>query len=285
MDKFSIDKDTKIGQIHLNVSNIDQSIQFYESFLGLKLIEKTPQIVFLSTDGKHPHLIALSKAKSNESSKKMAGLYHFAILLPNRKDLGSFLKYLLKHKDEIKIDGFADHLVSEAVYIRDPDNIGIEIYRDKLPTEWKWNDDQIRMGVKPLDVNGLLAESNSWIGFPTKTMIGHIHLHVSNLAKAKTFYSEILGFTNTATIQGALFFAAGKYHHHIAANIWLGENISNASREGIGLDYFTINFSNKEKLNSLINRLKSHNITVQELEDNSFNIFDEDKIIIRLIVS
>lgn len=285
MDKFSIDKDTKIGQIHLNVSNIEQSIQFYESFLGFKLIEKTPQTVFLSVDGKHPHLIALSKAKSNESSKKMAGLYHFAILLPNRKELGSFLKHLLKHKDEIKIDGFADHHVSEAVYIRDPDNMGIEIYRDRLPTEWKWNDNQIRMSVEPLDVNGLLEESNSWIGFPTKTMIGHVHLHVSSLAKAKTFYSEILGFSNTATIQGALFFAAGKYHHHIATNIWLGENISNASRDRIGLDYFTINFSSKEKLNNLVNRLKSHKVTVEEIEDNSFDIFDEDKITIRLIVS
>lgn len=280
--EFLIEPDAKIGQVHLKVSDINQSLEFYETFLGFKIVEKTSQMVFLSPDGKLPYLVALSKAKSNDSSQR-AGLYHFAILLPQRKDLANFLSHLLQHKDTIKIDGFADHLVSEAIYIRDPDNIGIEIYRDRLPSEWKWNNNQVRMAVEPLDMNGLLVESNLWIGFPVKTVIGHVHLHVSNLGNAKKFYSEILGLTNTASMQGALFFAAGRYHHHIATNVWLGENISKASTDFAGLDYFTIKFSSKDKLNDVIKQLESHKITVKELEGGSFSIFDEDKISIHLI--
>ena len=284
MDVFSIDPKARIGQVHLKVSDIDKSLKFYESFLGLKIVEKTSQIVFLSSDGKMPYLIALSKAKSsNTNQQRRAGLYHFAILLPQRKDLGDFLSNLLKHKDEIKIDGFADHLVSEAIYIRDPDNIGIEIYHDRPSSEWKWDDGYVRMIVDSLNMQGLLAESTKpWIEFPTKTSIGHVHLHVRNLAKTKKFYSQILGFSNTASMSGALFFAAGKYHHHIATNVWLGENISKASIDFPGLDYFTIKFSSKDKLHQMIQHLESNKITVNKSND-TIDVFDEDGISIRLV--
>lgn len=286
MSKFLIDS-TTIGQIHLKVSNIERSLQFYESFLGFKVVEKNTQNVFLSPDGRPPYLIALSKSKSNDSNQqRRAGLYHFAILVPQRKDLGNFLTHLLKHEDEVKIDGFSDHLVSEAIYIRDPDHIGIEIYRDRPRTEWIWNKNQVRMTLDPLDMHGLLSESDkSWTEFPMQTVIGHIHLHVSNLTKAKKFYSDILGLTNTASMTGALFFAAGNYHHHIATNVWLGEGIPNASTDFAGLDYFTIKFSNKTKLDEVVSRLQSQKITVKESkgESNSFEISDEDKISIHLI--
>ncbi|GKS67896.1 catechol-2,3-dioxygenase [Nitrosarchaeum sp.] len=281
---ISIDQNARIGQVHLKVSNMSRSLEFYTSFLGFKIVEQTDYAVFLSPDDKLPYLVALSTAKSLDSDKR-AGLYHFAILLSQRKNLAEFLSHLLKHKDTIKIDGFSDHLVSEAIYIRDPDNIGIEIYRDRMPSEWKWNKNQVVMSVEPLDMEGLLAESTkSWSGFPSDTSIGHVHLHVSNLANAKKFYSEILGLTNTAGMKGALFFAAGKYHHHIATNTWLGEDISQASADFTGLDYFTIQFSSKDKLNDMIRKLESSEITVKSLEDGSFSIFDEDKISIHLTV-
>jgi len=143
-----------------------------------------------------PYLVALSTAKQIDSTRR-ADLYHFAILLKQRKDLADVLSHLLKHKDTIKIDGFSDHLVSEAIYIRDPDNIGIEIYRDRIPTTWKWNKNQVEMTIEPLNIEALLAESNiSWNGFPSDTRIGHVHLHVSNLAKAKKFYSKNSWFFN-----------------------------------------------------------------------------------------
>ncbi|MCE9652448.1 MAG: VOC family protein [Nitrosarchaeum sp.] len=280
----SIDQNARIGQVHLKVSDINQSLEFYKSFLGLKIVKQTDHVVFLSPDGKMPCLVALSTAKPPNSTQRV-GLYHFAILLPQRKDLAEFLSHLLKHNDAIKIDGFSDHLVSEAIYIRDPDNIGIEIYCDRIPSEWKWIENQVVMAIEPLDMEGLLAESTkSWSGFPSDTSIGHVHLHVSNLANAKKFYSEILGLTNTAGMKGALFFAAGKYHHHIATNTWLGEDISQASTEFAGLDYFAIQFSSKDKLNDMIRKLESSKITVKSLEDGSFSIFDEDKISIHLTV-
>lgn len=285
MNKFSIDSNARIGQVHLKVSDIDKSLQFYESFLGFKIVERNTQGVLLSPDGKMPYLIALSKAKSNDSSQqRRAGLYHFAILLPQRKDLGNFLSNLLKHKDEVKIDGFSDHLVSEAIYIRDPDHIGIEIYRDRPQTEWIWNKNQVHMTLDPLDMQGLLSESDKpWTEFPAQTVIGHVHLHASNLTKAKKFYSDVLGLANTASMHGALFFAAGNYHHHIATNVWLGEGIPSASTEFAGLDYFTIKFSSKAKLDEAINRLESQKIAVKESEKDSFEVSDEDKISIHLV--
>lgn len=282
---FSVDPKAKIGQVHLQVSDIEASLKFYKSFLGFKIVEKTSQMVSLSADGKLPYLVSLSKAKSNNNSKSRAGLYHFAILLPQRKHLGSFLSHLLKHKDEIKIDGFSDHLVSEAIYIRDPDNIGIEIYNDRDSSEWVWQDNKVRMTLDPLDMDRLLKESTqSWSEFPLKTTIGHVHLHVSSLVKAKMFYSEILGFSNTSSMQGALFFAAGKYHHHIATNVWLGENIPTASTDVPGLGYFTIIFSNRDKLNDVVKRFEYHKISVKKLDDNLFSIFDDDNISIHLVV-
>lgn len=284
MDGFSIDSNSRIGQIHLKVSDINKSLQFYESFLGFKTVERNSDGALLSIDEKLPYIVALSKAKSS-TIQRQAGLYHFAILLPQRKDLGNFLSHLLNHKDEIKIDGFSDHFVSEAIYIRDPDHIGIEIYRDRPNTKWMWNEGQVHMTLDPLDMEGLLAESdNSWTKFPAKTTIGHVHLHVSSLDKAREFYSEILGLTNTAGMQGVLFFAAGSYHHHIATNVWLGKDIPNASKEYPGLDYFTLRFSNKSKMDEVINRLKLHKIAVKESKDahDSFDISDDDKISIRL---
>jgi len=188
----SIDQNARIGQVHLKVSDINQSLEFYTSFLGLKIVKQADHIVFLSPDGKMPYLVALSTAKPVDLTQR-AGLYHFAILLPQRKNLAEFLSHLLKHKDTIKIDGFSDHLVSEAIYIRDPDNIGIEIYRDRIPSEWKWIENQVVMAIEPLDMEGLLAESTkSWSGFPSDTSIGHVHLHVSNLANAKNSILKFL---------------------------------------------------------------------------------------------
>jgi len=282
MPEFLIDPDTKIGPVHLKVSDLNQSLQFYTSFLGFKIVKKESKTVFLSPDGRLPYLVTLSETNVNYPDQRSVGLYHFAILLPRRKDLANFASYLLKHEKDVKIDGFSDHLVSEAIYIRDPDHIGIEIYCDREKSEWTWKDNKVRMTLDPLDMEGLIkASTRSWDGFPLNTTIGHVHLHVSSLEKAKKFYSEIMGFKNTASMQGALFFAAGNYHHHIATNVWLGENISKAPEGAPGLDYFTIEFSSKVKLDKVVKHLGSHGIDVKKL-DNSFNVYDCDNISICL---
>ena len=283
MNTFQIESNAKIGSVNLSVTNIEKSLQFYTSFLGFQIVKRESSSVFLSPDGKLPYLVALTQTKVKPPNQKTAGLYHFAILLPQRKDLANFFSHLMQHKDKVKIDGFSDHLVSEAIYIRDPDNIGIEIYRDREQSHWKWKNNLVRMTLDPLDIEGLQKESTqSWDGVPTDTTIGHVHLHVTNLEKAKKFYSEILGFKNTASMQGALFFASGNYHHHIATNVWLGEDILPANSGFPGLDYFTINFSSADKLTDLIDKLNASKIHFRKLNDGLFAISDKDGISIHL---
>jgi len=282
MSAFHIESRAKIDSVNLKVADIDKSLQFYTSFLGFKIVQRESSSVLLSPDGKLPFLESLNETKTKSPNQKTAGLYHFAILLPQRKDLANFFSHLIQNKDEVKIDGFSDHLVSEAIYIRDPDNIGIEIYRDREKSQWQWKNTIVRMTLDPLDIEGLQKESTQpWEKFPAQTTIGHVHLHVSSLEKAKKFYSDILGFKNTSSMQGALFFAAGDYHHHIAANIWLG-NILPANSDLPGLDYFTIKLSSDDKLYNLIDELKASKTQFTKLNDKLFSISDHDKIPIHL---
>jgi catechol 2,3-dioxygenase len=262
---FSIHPATRIGYVSLNVSDIDRSLDFYEKVLGFKKVN-TPsnKRALLSVDGHPSYLVELKEVagyKASISEPRRAGLYHFAILLPERKYLAEMLQNLSERRGEIQFDGLADHLVSESIYIRDPDNIGIEIYRDRPSLQWKCDGDQVRMATDRLDTEDLLRESTAsgWKAMPAKTVIGHVHLHVRNLAKAKKFYREILGLNFTATYPGAYFFAAGKYHHHIATNIWLGTNIQLASSEHIGLNHFGIELPNREQYEKTTEQLRQYN--------------------------
>lgn len=305
---FTIHPAAKIGYVHLRVSDIQQSLQFYHSLLGLKLVGRTSsssESVFLSTgtDSKSPSfLIALSKVETtpkdkndflflqdNRRSRKVAGLYHLAILLPERRFLANIFRHLQEHRDHVHFDGFADHAVSESIYLRDPDLNGVEIYRDRPRSEWRWKGHEVHMVTEPLNIQDLLSESTSdaqWKEFPSETSIGHVHLHVSNLVNAKRFYSEILGLNHTATFPGAYFFAADEYHHHVATNIWLGEDIlPRASFSNLtGLDHFAIHLPNKREFERMSKYLDEFNLIAEEEQadlrgfSRSFYVHDSDKI-------
>jgi catechol 2,3-dioxygenase len=293
---FKIYPATRIGYVSLNVSDIDSSLEFYEKILGFKKVDKpSNKRAVLSVDGHPSYLVELFQAKdavgykASMSETRRAGLYHFAILLPERKYLADMLQNLSKRRGEIWFDGLADHLVSESIYIRDPDNIGIEIYCDKPSLQWKWDGSQVRMATNRLDTEDLLRESTAsgWKAMPAKTVIGHVHLHVRNLAKAMKFYREILGLNLMATYPGAYFFAAGKYHHHIATNIWLGTSIELASSEHVGLNHFGIELPNKEQYEKNVEQLRQYKVeTPQYGQSNgsSKSVFlrDMDSITIRL---
>jgi catechol 2,3-dioxygenase len=215
---FNIHPATRIGYVSLNVSDIDRSLDFYEKVLGFKKVHRpSDERALLSVDGHPSYLVELLRAKkvteagsnTGMSTIKRAGLYHFAILLPERKYLADMLRNLSERRGEIHFDGLADHLVSESIYIRDPDNIGIEIYYDRPSLQWEWDGSRVRMATNSLDTEDLLREltASGWKSMPVKTVIGHVHLHVRNLAKAMMFYREILGLNLTATYPGAYFFA------------------------------------------------------------------------------
>lgn len=216
-----IHDNTKIGQVSLKVSNLERSIQFYTEVVGFQLLRQTADTAELTVDGKHALLI-LNYIENAVilPRQSAAGLYHFAILLPNRVALGLSLRNLLAHEIEI---GQGDHDVSEALYIHDPDNNGIEIYADRPHDQWKKDANGFyMMGTDPVDAEDLVAISENlpWQGLPQGTVIGHVHFHVSNLLKAQQFYCDVLGFDITCRYgSSALFVSAGGYHHHMGLNM------------------------------------------------------------------
>ncbi len=237
-NSFTINPSLKIDRVHLNVSNLKESLAFYQSILGFSVIKEesnTKTTDFLAPamnnrnntmEGKKrvSPLLVLSeignnnnKEFKNKTIKKEAGLYHFAILLPERKYLAAFLHHLQENLDPTFFEGMADHAVSESIYIHDLDYNGIEVYRDRLPSEWIWNGDKVHMVTEPLDFKDLFNQNpyERWTGLPSTTTIGHVHLHVSNLNRSRKFFHNIFGLYHTASYPGAYFFAADHYHHHI----------------------------------------------------------------------
>jgi catechol 2,3-dioxygenase len=297
---FEISPRTSVAKVKLNVYNIERSLRFYRDLLGFQLIAKpSDDNAFLSPIGsnnKH-HLLHLSRLdtadrvnEGEQSIIKQAGLYHFAILLPSRRHLANIFKHLTENSNQIYFEGAADHSVSESLYLRDPDSNGVEIYRDRDQSEWKRTGQfQVEMKTDHLNLKQLLKEAADQIEWrmPANTVIGHVHLHISNLIKSSNFYSEILGLHHTCSYPGANFFAADSYHHHIAINTWLGNDIAESHPKRPGLDHFSLNLQSKENFEELLNQIRHMKIDVFRDDDNkinkdSFFILDPDKIKIEI---
>lgn len=295
-ESFDISPRTSVAHVKLRVNDIQRSLDFYEHLLGFERVGKvSDENVFLIAYGNDnkKFLIHLSKVDNehtiNERERlaKRAGLFHFAILLPNRGYLANIFRHFTENSDKLYFEGAADHLVSESLYLRDPDKNGVEIYRDKNRSEWKRiGEFQVEMSTERLDLDQLYQEATnfgSW-RMPENTVIGHVHLHVSNLSIAKKFYSEILGLHHTCTFPGAYFFAADLYHHHVATNTWLGTNIEGAKSELGGLDYFALKLPFIADFDQLIQHLNSKNITIttDDRNKNTIYVHDPDKIKIQI---
>ena len=256
----------RIGYVSLNVSNLQRSLDFYQDVLGFRLVGNPTEDRALLSAEDGPSLVELQQKDS--VPERRAGLYHFAVLLPERKHLADLLLNLNNNRDMIQFDGMADHLVSEAIYIRDPDFIGIELYRDRPKSEWKWNRGRIEMATINLDTGNLLKEATAegWRTMPRGTTIGHIHLHVRDLGRALNFYRDALGLDFTATYPGAYFFSSGGYHHHIATNTWLGTTIPPASADKVGLNHFGIELPDQNEVERTIEHI-SGNATAGYMQD------------------
>jgi len=213
---------THVGKVRLQVADLARSISYYETVIGMRVISRTESSASLGPHGEDRALIQVDERKSARavSRRGLLGLYHFAILLPERAALGAFVRHL----SEIgAYAGMSDHLVSEAVYLTDPDGLGIEVYADRDRSTWSAVNDQIEMATKPLDVQNLIAaaEGRPWEGIPAGTVIGHVHLYVGDIDKAADFYHSGIGFDKIVwSYPGALFMSAGGYHHHLGVNTW-----------------------------------------------------------------
>ncbi|WP_045519502.1 VOC family protein [Neobacillus niacini] len=265
---------TFVGHVKIKVENLERSLKFYQDVLGFDILEQTTSTVTLTTDGKTSILSLVQPENVIPKQGRTTGLYHFAILLPERSDLANIVIHLVEKG--IKF-GSSDHLVSEALYLDDPDGNGIEIYIDRDPSEWSWKGEEVAMTVDPLDFKNLLTTVNSgktWQGMPEGTVMGHIHLHVSELKKTEEFYVIGLGFDVVNRYGGqALFLSAGKYHHHIGVNTWNGLGAPTPSENSVGLESFTLILPNEEARNQLVSNLKKIGSNVHE-ENKKFITYD-----------
>ena len=215
-----------LGAVRLQVSDLERSLQWYQSVLGLDPRSRTTTTVALVVKGESRPLIELREKKGIRPVPRsgLLGLYHYAILLPDRLALGRFIGHLATLGMHA---GMSDHFVSEAVYINDPDGLGIEVYADRPRSNWKVEDRQLSMTTLPLNARALVeaAGNERWEGVPKGTVIGHVHLFVGDIDRAADFYHDLVGFDKVVwSYPGALFMSAGGYHHHLGTNIWAAQS-------------------------------------------------------------
>ncbi|GEL77292.1 VOC family protein [Tenuibacillus multivorans] len=253
-----------IDQLSLNVSDIQRSIDFYSNTIGMQVLENGDRKAVMTFDGEQPILTLVQPESVNPLDRRKTGLFHVAYLVPTRSDLANAVYYFWKN--QLPIQGASDHRVSEALYLADPDGNGIEIYRDREPNEWKWNNERVEMDTIPLDVNGILQErtDEGWNGFPKDSKIGHIHLQVHDIASVQPFY-EALGFDVVAEYgPQALFMADQKYHHHIGMNVWNSRNGEKKLENDIGLNWYSVKMTEedrqkaKENLSDQVSEAEGH---------------------------
>src|SRR3989440_5179573 len=256
LNPTSIHPDTGIGLVTLRVANLDRSLSFYEGVLGFRSIERTAGKATLGTQDGTPLLELQEVPGASPQPLRSTGLYHVAILLPSRADLGRILLRLAEAGIEI---GQADHLVSEALYLSDPDGNGLEIYRDRPRASWRKENGMVKMATDPLDLYSLVEEGKRdalpWEVLPVGTRIGHIHLRAGDIPQAERFYHTILGFDITARMPSALFLSAGGYHHHIGLNTWQSRGAGPAPETTAGLQTFVIALPNQDALMGVQARL------------------------------
>jgi len=221
-----------VGRVKLQVSDLARSLDYYQRVIGLHAKDSSATHAILGPHDDSRVLVELHERKGARTVPRrgLLGLFHFAILLPDRPSLGRFLGNLAELGEQ---PGMSDHLVSEAIYLQDPDNLGIEVYADRPRDQWRRTNGQLEMATNPLDVRSVLAagEGASWTGAPAGTTMGHMHLHVGDIEGAASFYHAALGLDKIVwNYPGALFMSAGGYHHHLGTNTW-ARNAPSASDE------------------------------------------------------
>ena len=219
---YRLPADIRLGRVRLQVADLERSLAWYERVLGLRVLRRAGAEAALGAHGDGAVLVELrdKPGAAPVPRRGRLGLYHFAILLPERAALGRFVAHLGEIGERA---GASDHRVSEAVYLQDPDGLGIEVYADRPRDTWRVVDGQIAMSTDPLDLEDVVRAAGGapWTGMPAGTKIGHVHLHVGDLGEAAAFYHQGLGLDQVVwSYPGALFLSAGGYHHHLGLNTW-----------------------------------------------------------------
>jgi catechol 2,3-dioxygenase len=270
MSRFSIHPETSLGPVHLTVADLSNSLRFYGDILGMLTLRKDEERARLGMGDGTVLLELVGDPEAVERPPRSPGLYHFALLLPSRGSLASFLRHIADRG--YPLHGASDHQVSEALYLPDPEGNGIEVYADRPRDEWGYRNGQLGMTTGPLDVEALMAEledpDHPWDGLPPGSRVGHIHLEVSNLQDAELFYHRLLGFDITQRYgPAAVFLSAGGYHHHIGMNTWRSAGGAPPPERSLGLRYFTIKLPGRGEVEQLADRARRSAVELEEREE------------------
>jgi catechol 2,3-dioxygenase len=259
-----IHPDAGIGTVALTVADLDRTAAFYERAIGLRSVDRDGKVARLGVEPGLPLVALWREPAAPPRPPRTTGLFHQAILVPTRADLARALERVARAGGSFT--GASDHLVSEALYLADPEGNGIEIYRDRPREEWSRADGEIRMATQPLDLAGLMGEvpDGPDEGMPPGTRVGHVHLQVAHLAAAEAFYHGVLGFDVTVrSYPGALFVSAGGYHHHVGLNTWAGEGIPPPPPGVRGLRTFAVTLPSDEEVARAAARVRAAGLQVE----------------------
>jgi catechol 2,3-dioxygenase len=284
-DSFHAPDVLRIGTVMLNVRDLERMIGFYNGFLGLEILKSENENVVLGFEPEQPLVILEYQVNAVPRPSNAAGLYHFAILTSSREKLAHALLRLVQ--SGYPLQGAADHFVSEAIYLADPEGNGIEIYADRPRETWEWDGDQIRIGTIPLDVDSLLALAQD-LGDTAQvlskgTVMGHLHLQVTEIMEAMAFYEDTLGFEPMGRYgTSAAFYSAGGYHHHIGLNTWASAGGPKAETGMLGLMGYELIYPGEGAIEKLVQSLSSLEFDFTR-NDDSIKLIDPsgNPIIIR----
>jgi catechol 2,3-dioxygenase len=267
---YALTRPAYIDQSHLVVTDLGLVSGFYQSMLGLKVIEKTTSGEVLGV-GDLPLLTLTTAKDATIAPRNAAGLFHTAFLMPDRTELARWLRHAAQNN--VALDGASDHLVSEAIYLSDPEGNGIEIYADRPHEQWKFHEDgMVEMATLRLDLQALYnsAPDERWDGMAAGTAIGHLHLQVGDIPQADAFYRDVLGLKLMARYPGASFFASGGYHHHLGANIWNSRGAMARAGNMTGLSDYKIRFNDKATLDAAVSKLDALEINSEKRDGGVF---------------
>jgi catechol 2,3-dioxygenase len=258
----------RVGMVTMRVRKLDPVTDFYRDVLGLTVMERGPTGALLGSGG--VKLLALeAHPEASTESRSAAGLYHTAFLMPTRKDLARWLVHVALNR--VPLSGFADHRVSESVYLDDPEGNGIEVYADRDPSLWQWSDGTVTMATDNLDIDDLVTLTDTRVSdyakAPDGLRIGHVHLRVGDLAQAESFYHGSIGLDPTRRRNGAAFLASGGYHHHLGMNVWQSAGAGRRDDAATGLVWFSLQVAKPDMLASLEERFHQAGAKVAALAE------------------
>jgi catechol 2,3-dioxygenase len=259
---FRLPAATSVGAVTLQVADLERSLQFYRTTLGLAELGRDVGLAVVGA-GARPLVELRERRGARPAGRGRHGLFHFAILLPDRPSLGRFVQHL----SNLGVPaGAGDHLVSEAFYLSDPDGLGIEVYADRPRASWRRKGRELVMATDPVDVAAVVAAGGGgvWAGMPQGTTMGHVHLHVGDLELASRFYCEALGFDRIVWgYPGALFLSAGGYHHHLGTNIWAGSGARSPESDQAQLLEWTLELPDSGAVRGAAANLESAGFTAE----------------------